>query len=416
MDARVYNTHLAFKIRLSTGAIVPISTQPLTMTSVSKRGESVTLDEPEVFIGKVLTAPDIQFTQTDANDGSTNIIVSNLDYLLSALIPEPDRLFDGATVTVYLCFPKPDGSYEGLIYGIGNLRTSEGDHEFAPISYVSDLSDKSVTAGGRDLTQKCLNVLGVMSGRSWCGATDLPDGAVCSKVFDDAAGGCAYYGQQSQFQGVPFFNPNGLVENYGGTVTGGGWGSHWGQTGCFDVESFFKTPTGAVQGGELKQGDPLVNHLGQIAIINDLQVLWSDFRYLITSPTGARAVVSASHLVLTSFDDESGAAIYSLIGSNAVNLHGDIESNDKRIWRKQVESGIITDAETETIKIVADINGRAMMTEFKMEIAAAGNVLAVSLTAPNTYSAGLEPNLYFGAHNKPIYNDLPIYGFGNQSL
>jgi hypothetical protein len=409
LDARAYNTHLAFRITLSSGAQIDLSTEPLLMTSMSKRGESVTLEPPIFFQGKVLTAPDIQFTQTDANDGGTTFTVSNLDYLLSALIPENERLFDGAQVTVYLCFPKGDGGFEGLIYGIGNLRTSEGDHEFAPISYVSDLSDKSVTAGGRDITQKCLNILGVMSGRSWCGATGLAVGATCSKVYDDDENGCAFYGMQSQFQGVPFFNPNGLVANYGGTVTGGGWGQ-WGGTGCFDVGSYFKTPSGAVRGRELKRGDALVNHLGQVAVVNDLKISFAEYRYLMKSSAGARAIVSASHLTLVSFDDDKGVAVYSLTQGNTPTSDG----NGAIVWRQQVDSGIITpDGE---IKIVADINGRAVMTEFALEIAPSGEVLELELSDPKTYCAGQTPDKYFGAHNKPIYNDLPIYGGSQVSI
>lgn len=405
MDARAYNTHLAFKIRLSSDAEILLSTEPLFMTSVSKRGESVTLDTPEFYQGKVLTAPDIQFTQTDASDGSTNIIVSNLDYLLSALIPEENRLFDGASVTVYLCFKKDDGSFEGLIYGVGNLRTTEGDHEFAPISYVSDISDKSVTAGGRDLTQKCLNELGVNSGRSWCGAV-VSGHATCSKVFDDKKSGCAFYGQESQFQGVPFFNPNGLVDNYAGTVGGGGW-IEPNQTGCFDADSFFKTTDGAKRGRDLREGDQLVDHLNRISTIQKIRISWADYRYLMESKTTpARAIVSASHLALTSFDDAVGVAVYSLIYAPAVNLFGDIAGNDARVRQKQLEAGIIT--EDEAIKIVADIYGRAAMTEFNLQIAPSGEVVEIELTAPNTYSAGIKVGEYFGAHNKPIYNNLPI--------
>lgn len=410
LDARAYNTHLAFLIRLKTDALIPLSTEPLLMTSQSKGGESVTLLEPISFQGKVLTAPDIQFTQTDASDGSTQIIVSNLDYLLTSLIPEEDRLFDGATVTVYLCFKKPDGTYEGLIYGKGNLKAAEGDHEFAPFSYVSDLSDKTKTAGGVELTQKCTNLFGVFDAarRSWCPASGFPSGSKCSKVFDDDEAGCAFWGLQAFFKGVPFFNPNGLVDGYGGVVTGGGWIEPPVIGGCYDLYSFYDTPEGARRGDLLKEGDALLNPYGETVIIQSLEVLFSRYRYLLETPSGAAAICSADHRVLTGFGDEKGTALYSLIQSEAENLKGRVDGNFEKTLRLQLEAGLIG-ADAVSPHIIISAGAGAFFSPFTLRLAEAGKVLRLTVSSPNTYQAGLRPNLYVGAHNKPIYQNLPIY-------
>jgi len=390
MDSRAYNTHLAFDVTLRTGAHIYFSTQPLTMTSKSTAGVSVAIS-PQPYIGKVTSPPDIVFTQTAATDGATPFTVTNLDYLISALIPEEDRLFDDADVNVYICFKKSDGSYEGLLYAIGRLKGIEGDHEIATISFVSDMSDKDITVGGRQLTQKCLNILGVNSGKSWCRATGTT-GLTCTKVLDDKVGGCAFYGQQDVFQGVTFFNPN--------TILGTGFGTDTtptgGNQGCYDVESYFRTVDGTPTGDTLKRGDRMLNHNEEIGLVESVEIIWAEYRYLIEAPSGASGIVSVSHPFLTHFEDTRGTGVLSLLAT-------DNKPSRALIW--QQENDLVGDDETQA-RIVEHVLGRKFLTPFKATIAPSGYVVKIGMTDPHTYLAGREIGKYLSAHNqKPVYNN-----------
>jgi hypothetical protein len=426
LDERAYNSHIGLEIVLKTGATIPVGTTEFTLTSLSRKGASVDLSEPITFEGKLLSAPDIQFAQGDGQDGGTPASISNLDYLITQLIPEPNRLFDGAQVVVYLCFKKQDETYEGIIYGVGKLQVADGDSDIASVSYVSNMSDPTNTGGGREITQRCLNELGVTTGFSFCPAPDVPSDGVCSKVKDDKVAGCVFWGQEPFFKGIAFYNPNGVVNNYplsgsggdsgglsggGGGVTGG-WNEPLlvGGGGCPDVNSWFRSVGGVwIHGRRLKKGDRLLDHLDRIVIVEKVEPVFAEFRYLIESPeTGAKCIFSADHPVLTAYDDEKGAALYTLLPDAS-------DTSDKstraRILKAQAEAGIYNPSdESDDLRIVGFAGGVAQMTKFLFRITTAGQVLKLSLNAPNIYIAGYSKGAGFAGHNiKSMYSGLEVY-------
>lgn len=412
LDERAYNSHVGMLLTLKGGAQLAVATGEFTLTSVSSRGASIPVSPPVFFEEKLLSAPEIQFSQTSSADGSTGATVGNLDYLLSGLMVEETRILDGAKVTVYICLEKPDGSYEGMVYGVGNVRASDADEETARLNYVSDLSDRNSIVGGRELTQKCLNELGVVAGKSFCPAPNAI-GGFCSKIFDDSEAGCDFWQQQAFFNGVPFYNPNSptaAVTNGGGGIGGiGGDGSGWAEPtvvgwGCPDVNSFLKTPTGWQRGRELKAGDKLIDHLDRIVLIEKIEVIRSAYRYLIESSSGARGIFSANHPVLTDFDDATGTALYALTENAPDNEATALE----RIVNRQSEAGIIPPRRKKDGAAIVEFSaGAARLSQVKFSVTSAGDVLKISIGAPNIYIAGLTKGAGFAGHNvKPIYNDL----------
>lgn len=387
-DARAYNTQLAMKITLKTGAVVYYATASMIIDSLSQNAVSVTLGSPMTFFGKIIAAPELSHSQTDSNDGGTAFTITNLDYLISALIPEPDRLFDGAQVTFYIGFPKPSGNYEGLVYAKGLLKSVSGDHNEASISFVSDVSDKDNKAGGRELTQRCLNVLGVNQGRSWCGAIVDPSDT-CSKILDDEENGCVFWGQEHAFQGIPFFNPNGLIANYSGDASGTGIGGDI--IGCFDVNSYYRTVERIKQGFELRRGDKLLNHRDEVMVIERLEVFWAEHRYRVRTTSGASAIVSATHKFLTRLDDGKGTCITSLL-----------QTDKNEILQKQIDDGVAAPYES-LPRIVEYIRGRGVLSSFEATVAPSGYCVKIKGTAPHTYVGGEEQGKYLSAHNLKPY-------------
>jgi hypothetical protein len=396
LDARAYNTHLALEIILGNDAVLRYASGDVVLTTLSKNGASITLDEPFIFDPKILQTPTLQFSQANQSDGSTPFDITNLDYLLSALIPDENKLFRGAKITVYLCFPKNDGTYEGVIWGKGNVRQNDADEETAQISFISDLSDQSITAGGAEITQKCLNIFGVNEGTSWCGATGFPVDSTCTKVFNDKTNGCAFWGQQHAFKGVSFFNPN-VVSGYSGTPTGGG-GFDIPPTNCVDPKMYFKSlDRGWILGNELIDGETLVDLHGNNSTIEKVERFWAEYRYKVISPLGFYIICSASHPFQTSFDDIDGTAISSLIADQNPN------SKFAKIIEQQTGKPP-AQLEMPSVEIVAQKHGVNLMSKFGLQVAAAGWVLRLSLLKNHLFLAGNKPNFGFGCHNqKPIY-------------
>lgn len=420
LDERAYNSHSGFVIALESGAKINVATGEFTMTSLSRKGESIPLAEPIFFEEKLLSAPEIQFTQGDNADGSTGVTIGNLDYLLTGLMVESSRVLDGAKITTYVCLRKTDGTYEGLIYAYGNLRVSGGDSDEAKIEFVSDMSDRNVTAGGLEITQKCLNELGVITGLSFCPAPNLPEGANCSKIKDDKEAGCGYWGQEAFFKGIAFYNPN-TLPNYpsisgvgggagGGLIGGGDYGGwqeplYLGGGDCPDADSFFKTPKGWKRGRDLREGDALIDHLDRIALIEKIEIVQSNFRYLIESPSGAKGIFSANHPVITSFDDEKGTALYALLPSDKPT-----DARQKVLKRQELLGIFNPKDENDDLKIIEFAGGASRLTKFSYRIAKAGEVLKISLTAPHIYIAGLTSGAGFAGHNlKPMYSRLEVW-------
>jgi len=387
-DNRVYNTEFALDITLRTGGNLRLGTKDLTLSTWTYRGASVAFAPAQTYTGKLSAVPEIFYSQDSTADGSGVFDAINLDYLLSAIIPEVPRVLDRAEIIGYICYPKDDGSYEGQIFGKGFLRLTEGDDQVAHLSYVSDITDKSVLMGSHELTQRCLNVFQVIDPlrRSWCGAandTNIPGGSTCSLVFDDVDNGCIFWGQEATFQGVSFFNPN-AVPGYGGPLGGGDinpGGGGGGQGGCCDEAGWWLFSDGLWRGGEnVKEGVALLDQRGRIGLVTHVERLWAEYRYLVTASGGAQVICSVDHPLITSLEDETGTPALELYGKSKKDLN-----------QRVIEYGT-----------------RPTLSRYKLEPAPSGWVLKISLSGSRRlYIAGTKPGSGIVGHNKISPYDWP---------
>ncbi len=380
---RAFRTHTAVMFTLSNGTSFNVATGEILLTSKSYNHLSVPID-PVSFVAKAIKIPSFRHSQGTAPDAGELSLI-NLDYVISQLIPEPTRLFDGAKAKVYICFPKPDGTYEGVLYFIGHVRGLSGDDDEAPITLISDLSDKKAVIG-EEITQRCLHELG----DDGCGAQFLDPDDECSKEFDDKENGCWFYGQMHAFSGVPFINPSALVAGYGGTGTGGGWDEPIIRTGCVDLFSWIRTIEGGwIHAPNLKEGDPVEDLRGRISLVKKIEEKFVNYRYLIEATNGAELICSADHPLISSFDDEKGKQAYTLRNYLDV-LNGDAEVSDQLLT---VCEGFIEHTD-----------------KFKLFPLAPGKVLNISLEGNiQTYTAGAKKGFGFDGHNnKPVYSFTEI--------
>lgn len=212
-----YNMQLACEIVLQDlVSTLRYATADISVTSLSQGTSSVAVS-PINFVHKISGAPEVRHSQGKAVDASELKII-NLDYIITQALPTAGRPFDNSTITIYLCFPKPDGNYEGLIYFIGKIIDVGGDDEDAAFASQSDVGYQFATMG-KEVTQRCVNELG----DPWCAVNNLPVGAVCSKLQDDKVGGCLYWG--GVFNGVGFIDPTGAIQGYSGPIPDPTWGA-----------------------------------------------------------------------------------------------------------------------------------------------------------------------------------------------
>lgn len=378
---RAFRTHVAVQFILTDGTPYNVGTGEILLTSKSYNYESIEID-PISFISRAVQVPSFRHSQGNAPDAGELALI-NLDYLISQLIPEPTKLFEGAKAKVYICFPKPDGTFEGVLYFVGNVRGLSGDDDEAPITLISDLSDKKAVIG-EEITQRCLHELGDAE----CGAQFLPEDAECSKEFDDKVSGCWFWGQMHAFSGIPFINPSALVSGYSGT-SGGGW-DEGGGGGCVDLFSWIRSVDGFwINAQDLKEGDPVEDLRGRISIVKKIEEKFVNFRYLIEATNGAELICSSDHPLIVGMEDEKGKQAYTL-RNYLDKLNGETEHTDR---------------------LLSIVNGFTEFTDkYKLYPLAPGKVLNISLEGDvQTYTAGRKKGFGFDGHNnKPVYSFTEI--------
>ncbi len=373
LGSNTYNTELAAEVVLQDGTQLNWATKAIIMDSISTAGSSLSIT-PVTFVARLSGAPDIRHTQGKAPD-SASMDVINLDYIVTSAMPTSARPYNNAYVTLYLAFPKPGGNYEGVPYFYGLLRDLQGDDETATFGPVSDLSNKAAVMG-REITQRCLNVLG----DTWCGVNNLPGGAVCTNFWHDTAAGCLYWG--GNFKGAPFINPNGLVNGSTSGVTGGDGGGGW-DSHCPDVEtSWFPSADGGhIHASDLKVGDRIYTLDKEIVTVERARIIFSEYRYQTFTRVGAGLTHSASHSFLTRPNDDKGRAA-SKINPDLHNL-------------------VISDLRNTSLSMHGNSNMQRD-AEYHLKPVAGGDVLELSVSAPNTYLVTNRKGIYLASHNKAI--------------
>lgn len=378
-NARAYNTEIAFSIHLADDTIIRYGSATIVIDTLSQGSISIPIT-PLVFSPRVSGKPEFRHTQTKAVDASQFQLV-NLDYLITQLIPDIARPFDNAKVIVYLCYPKADGNYEGMIYDLFVITSVEGDDENADISMVSDISARNAMLG-MEITQRCQNIFGDF----WCGVTHIPLGGECSLIWNDRTGGCLYWG--GVFKGVPYINPSGYVPGYYGPPldpgTGGfeppiGGGGH-----CPDPRMWFRSANGGhIRGLDLKAGEAILWNETP-GIIEAVEKVHAQYRYLVETATGPAFIGSASHKFLTSYDDDKGMPLHEWKQSF------DMIGRSPERGRHMIDGG----ADNYTIRI-----------------APPGDVLILMIKGSNKYDCGRNKGYTLESHNKPIYGDLTGGGY-----
>lgn len=377
----VFNTLMAVEVTLLNNQTLRYADGEITVTSISRRGNSEALITPKIFSALKIGNTDLRHLEGAAPDAG-ELAFNNFDYLLTQIIPAPSRLFDNAKVRIYLCFGKPDGTFEAIIYFDGLVRILTGDNEEARMSVISQLSDKKVSLGV-EITQQCLNELGDLN----CGAQHLLAGAVCTKDFYDEVSGCMFYGALNGFSGIMFINPNGLVANYTGIQIGGGG---WEDPGCVDGEMFLKTLDGAMQAKDVKAGESLVDASGAVNIVAKVEKIYTAYRYQIIAEN-IGLICSSTHHLTTGLDDSRGKPVFSL-------TYDDDDDDDD---------------EAATDQIIIYTNKPTLTTDYRIFPVDGGFVYKFALTGEtHKYLAGASPYEFIEAHN----NKQMISGFEIQGL
>jgi hypothetical protein len=300
LNSRAFNSELGMFITLKDLTTLKFGSKDFIMDSVSLNGVSVAVT-PVTFDARVEGSPDIREALGRQPDAGEFELV-NLDYAISAGYLDTDRVFDNSEAVIYLCFPKESGAYEGLIIFQGLIADLTSDDETSRMQVISKLSSTGAVVG-KEITQRCINELG----DNWCGVppSTLPVGAICSKLWSDKKAGCLYWG--GVYNGISFINPNGTVNGYNGTLPGGGFetgGSEW---GCPSPEMWFESANGGfIQGYDLKFGEALLDHNGNIGMVEYAERITAPFRFAIDTRYGCQALVSTTHKFITGVDDAKG--------------------------------------------------------------------------------------------------------------
>jgi len=381
LNSRAYNTEIAMVVTLNNGTKLYWATDAITVDTLSVGTSSVAIT-PLVFTSRISGAPEIRHSQGKVMDAS-EIRVINLDYIVTQAIPDPARLYDNADITIYLCFPKPSGTYEGMTYFIGKLSDLSGDDLEATFANQSDIAIKTGMLG-KEVTQRCVNDLG----DAWCSVNNLPINAVCSKLQDDADAGCIFWG--GVFNGVGYINPTGLITGYSGPLPPDGGGGPW-DTGtgrdCPDYETtWFRSDDGDIHAKQLKRGDILMNRETPV-IVEEVLKVWAEYRYEVQTGIGVGLRNSASHHFLTGLDDEKGRA------ASEINFaKHDLVARVRNI-RQLVK------------RYDEDEHKNYLFTPIR-----AGWVLRIHTTFPNMYDCGMEKGKYLENHNtKAIAQQVTQY-------
>lgn len=281
-------SQIAVEITLQDNSVFYWGTADFVLDFINNNGDKAEFNQ--TIISKLRQVPEIRFALTTVLDGG-RFTFENLDYAISQTLGSEGYAYARAKVRIFYCMLLANAWYGELIF-VGKLRDANANSTVAEFGVVSDLADVKALVANRQLTQKCLAVLG----DDRCGLAGIGPGDVCTKVFDDPVGGCLFWGNQARFWGVPFIT----AEQLGIGTTGGGSG--WIEPGgggrhCCDPSHFVKTPTGYAVLGELQPGDAIIDHLGQITLVTKTERPLAPRRYFLKTANGLQIVCSPSHPV-----------------------------------------------------------------------------------------------------------------------
>lgn len=191
-------THVACDITLPDATVLRIATGEITITSKNVLGVSTAIT-PALYAAKIREVSDFRFSIGGAIDGG-DIEVEHLTLEWAAYFAMGNDGLNGCEATLYECWRKQDGTYEADTFFVGVVAALRADTESVQISFESDLNQKGALVG-RPLTQHCF---AKFFEDEMCGHTGAPAGSTCSFIYDDAAGGCAFWRWQAYFVGAPF--------------------------------------------------------------------------------------------------------------------------------------------------------------------------------------------------------------------
>lgn len=328
------------------------------------------------FVSKLRQVPEIRFSLTSVTDGG-RFTFENLDYAISQTLGSEGYAYAGAAVKVFYCL-WTGSAYDGELIFVGKLRDATGNSTVAEFGCISDLADVKALVANRELTQKCLAVLG----DNRCGLSGIGPGDHCTKVFDDAVGGCLFWGNQARFWGVPFLT----AERLGVGTVGSGSGWEPGGTGfCCDPAHFVRTPHGYAVLGDLKAGDVIIDHTGKCSLITKSERTLAPRRYVLRTNNGLSIICSPQHPVFAR-----------------------VQEGER--WRELGKTSLTSLRPEQTMEILTHNGRHQEWTGYALGVSNAGPVVKLSLEHPNWYLVNATPDNggIVSHNNKPIFWETSV--------
>ena len=192
-------THVICDITLPDTTVLRLATGAITLSSKNVLGVSTAVTPALNYVASIRSVSDFRFSIGSAIDGG-DIEVEHLSLAWATYFAMGDDGLNGCEATLSECWRKADGTYEADPFFVGVVSSLRADTETVQISFESDLSQKGALVG-RPITQRCF---AKEFEDEICGHTGAPVGSTCSFIFDDAAGGCAFWRWQAHFVGAPF--------------------------------------------------------------------------------------------------------------------------------------------------------------------------------------------------------------------
>lgn len=356
---------IGVEITLQDASVLYWGTAAFQLQWINNNGAKV--DYGHIFTSKLRQVPEIRFALTSVLDGG-RLTFENLDYALSQTLGSEGYAYARAAVRIFYCVFTDDEWYGEIIF-VGKLRDANANGTVAEFGVVSDLADVKALAANRELTQKCLAVLG----DNRCGLAGIGPTDVCTKVFDDAVGGCLFWGNQARYWGVPFITPQQL--GIGTTGTGSGWIDPGDGYRCCDPSHFVKTPSGYSILGNLKSGDPIIDHEGRVVLVTKTERGLAPRRYFVRTANGLTIVCTPTHPVFAR-----------------------IKKEDK--WDELGHTPLIRLAGAENVEILTHNGRHQEWTPFALAPTNPGPIVKLSLESPHWYLVNATPdNGGIVAHN-----------------
>ncbi len=181
-------------------------------------GKSGLVVDSNLYLPTLRSISQIKFS-LGTNPDSADISLENLSQTFGAVLTDPERTLDGASVIIKRAFLiSGESTYESMILFSGKVQNIKVDQNVVSLSLVSDMSHKAARLAYVQVSQRCRHIFnvngsGVGPDCGWrSGGTGNPVDQVgnptdCDLILD-SPNGCLGHANQHRFGGVPTLIPN----------------------------------------------------------------------------------------------------------------------------------------------------------------------------------------------------------------